>query len=59
MNNFSYTIWILLLPLLSFLVVGLTDYFRGKKGWSPKLGGLIATCSNPAELYRGIPVLRW
>lgn len=45
MNNFSYTIWILLLPLLSFLVVGLTDYFRGKKGWSPKLGGLIATCS--------------
>ncbi len=45
MNNFSYTIWILLLPLLSFLVVGLTDYFRGKKGWSHKAAGLIGTCS--------------
>ena len=45
MNNFSYTIWILLLPLLSFLVVGLIDYFRGKKGWSHKAAGLIGTCS--------------
>ncbi len=45
MNNFSYTIWILLLPLLSFLVVGLTDYFRGKNGWSHKAAGLIGTTS--------------
>ncbi len=45
MNNFSYTIWILLLPLLSFLVVGLIDYFRGKNGWSHKAAGLIGTCS--------------
>ncbi len=45
MNNFSYTIWILLLPLLSFLVVGLIDYFRGKKGWPHKAAGLIATCA--------------
>ena len=45
MNNFSYTIWILLLPLLSFLVVGLTDYFRGKKGWPHMAAGLIGTCS--------------
>ena len=45
MNNFGYTIWILLLPLLSFLVVGLIDLFRGKKGWSHKTAGLIGTCS--------------
>ncbi len=43
MPNFSYTIWILLLPLLSFLVIGVTDYFRGKRGWSHKAAGLIAT----------------
>ncbi len=45
MNNFGYTIWILLLPLLSFLVVGLIDYFRGKKGWNPNLAAGIGTCS--------------
>lgn len=45
MNNFSYTIWILLLPLISFLIVGLIDYFRGKRGWSHKAAGLIGTCS--------------
>jgi NADH-quinone oxidoreductase subunit L len=45
MNNFSYTIWILLLPLLSFLVVGLIDYFRGKNEWSHKAAGLIGTGS--------------
>ncbi len=44
MNNFSYTIWILLLPLLSFVVVALIDYFRGKKGWPHRAAGLIATC---------------
>ena len=43
--EFGYTIGILLLPLLSFLVIGLTDYFRGKKGWSHKAAGLIGTCS--------------
>ncbi len=45
MNNFSYTIWILLLPLLSFIVVALIDYFRGKRGWSHRAAGLIATCA--------------
>ncbi len=44
MNNFSYTIWILLLPLFSFVVVALIDYFRGKRGWSHQAAGLIATC---------------
>ncbi len=43
--TFEYTIGILLLPLLSFLVIGLTDYFRGKKGWSHKAAGLLGTCS--------------
>ncbi len=44
MNTFSYTIWILLLPLLSFVVVGLIDYFRGHRGWPHRAAGLIATC---------------
>ena len=43
--EYGYTIGILLLPLLSFLIIGLTDYFRGKKGWSHKAAGLIGTCS--------------
>ncbi len=43
MSNFSYTIWILLLPLFSFVVVGLIDYFRGKRGWPHLAAGLIAT----------------
>ena len=43
--EFGYTIGILLLPLLSFLIIGLTDYFRGKKGWSHKAAGIIGTCS--------------
>ena len=43
--GYSYTIGILLLPLFSFLVIGLIDYFRGKKGWSPKLAGYIGTGS--------------
>ncbi len=43
MNNFSYTIWILLLPLFSFVLVALIDYFRGKRGWPHKAAGLIAT----------------
>ncbi len=45
MSNFSYTIWILLLPLLSFVVVGLIDYYRGQRGWSHRAAGLIATCA--------------
>jgi len=43
--EFGYTIGILLLPLLSFLIIGLTDYFRGKKGWSHMAAGIIGTCS--------------
>ena len=43
--TFEYTIGILLLPLLSFLVVGLIDYFRGKNGWSHQIAGLIGTGS--------------
>ena len=43
--TFEYTIGILLLPLLSFLVIGLIDYFRGKNGWSHQVAGLIGTCS--------------
>ena len=43
--TFEYTIGILLLPLLSFLVIGLIDYFRGKKGWSHQIAGLIGTGS--------------
>ena len=43
--TFEYTIGILLLPLLSFLVIGLIDYFRGKNGWSHKIAGLMETCS--------------
>ena len=43
--TFEYTIGILLLPLLSFLVIGLIDYFRGKNGWSHKAAGLMGTCS--------------
>ena len=43
--TFEYTIGILLLPLLSFLVIGLIDYFRGKNGWSHKIAGLMGTCS--------------
>ncbi|MBR2185090.1 MAG: NADH-quinone oxidoreductase subunit L [Prevotella sp.] len=43
--TFEYTIGILLLPLLSFLVIGLIDYFRGKNGWLHKAAGLMGTCS--------------
>ena len=43
--TFEYTIGILLLPLLSFLVIGLIDYFRGKNGWSHQIAGLIGTGS--------------
>ena len=43
--TFEYTIGILLLPLLSFLVIGLIDYFRGKNGWSHKAAGQMGTCA--------------
>ncbi|MCQ2220811.1 MAG: hypothetical protein MJZ12_05425, partial [Prevotella sp.] len=49
-NNFDFTIAIVLLPLLSFLVIGLVDYLGNIKGgkqmvWSHKAAGLIGTCS--------------
>ncbi|MCF0192089.1 MAG: NADH-quinone oxidoreductase subunit L [Prevotella sp.] len=43
--EYKYTIGILLLPLFSFLVIGLIDYFRGKNGWSHKAAGFIGTGS--------------
>lgn len=47
-NNFDFTIAIVLLPLLSFLVIGLVDYLGNIKGgkqmvWSHKVAGLIGT----------------
>ena len=41
--EFSYTIGILLLPLLSFLVIGLPDLAGKKYAWSHKVAGLIGT----------------
>ncbi len=45
MMDFGYTIAILLLPLFSFLVIGLTGCFRGAKGWPARLAGFIGTGS--------------
>ncbi len=45
MTEFNYTAAILLLPLLSFLVIGLTDYFTAKRGWPKLAAGLTGTCS--------------
>ncbi len=45
MMDFGYTIAILLLPLFSFLFIGLTDCFRGAKGWPARLAGFIGTAS--------------
>ena len=47
---YSLSILIVLLPLLSFLVIGLVDYLGNIKGgkqlvWSPKTAGLIGTCT--------------
>lgn len=49
-HNFDFTIAIVLLPLLSFLVIGLVDYLGNIKGgkqyvWSHKVAGLIGTCT--------------
>ena len=41
--GFEYTIGILLLPLLSFLVIGLPDVAGKKYAWSHKAAGLIGT----------------
>ena len=43
----DYTIYILLLPLLSFLLIGVVDMdiFKTGRVWSPKIAGLIGTLS--------------
>ena len=43
--DFTYSIWILLLPLISFLVIGLPEFVNKKYSWSHKKAGLIGTCS--------------
>ena len=43
--DFTYSIWILLLPLISFLVIGLPEFLNKKYAWSHKTSGLIGTCS--------------
>ena len=43
--DFTYSIWILLLPLISFLVIGLPEFLNKKYAWSRKTAGLIGTCS--------------
>ena len=43
--DFTYSLWILLLPLISFLVIGLPDFAGNKYAWSHKTAGLIGTCS--------------
>lgn len=43
--DFTYSIWILLLPLISFLVIGLPEFVNKKYSWSHKTAGLIGTCS--------------
>ena len=43
--DFTYSIWILLLPLISFLVIGLTEFVNKKYAWSHKVAGLIGTSS--------------
>ena len=43
--DFTYSIWILLLPLISFLVIGLPEFVNKKYAWSHKVAGLIGTSS--------------
>lgn len=43
--DFTYSIWILLLPLISFMVIGLPEFLNKKYAWSHKTAGLIGTCS--------------
>ncbi len=43
--DFTYSIWILLLPLISFLIIGLPEFVNKKYAWSHKTAGLIGTCS--------------
>ena len=43
--DFTYSIWILLFPLISFLVIGLPEFVNKKYSWSHKTAGLIGTCS--------------
>ena len=46
----EYTLLILLLPLLSFLLIGVVDLDIPKNGrvWSPKVAGIIGTASLAA-----------
>lgn len=43
--GYTYTILILLLPLLSFLIIGLPEFLNKKYSWSHKTAGLIGTTS--------------
>ena len=43
--DFTYSICILLLPLISFLVIGLPEFVNKKYAWSHKVAGLIGTSS--------------
>ena len=42
---FSLSILILLLPLLSFIVIGVPEFLNKKYAWAPKVAGGIGTCS--------------
>ena len=43
--NYSLSILILLLPLASFLIIGLPELLNKKYAWAPKIAGGIGTCS--------------
>lgn len=43
--NYSLSILILLLPLASFLIIGLPEFLNKKYAWAPKIAGGIGTCS--------------
>ena len=43
--DYSLSILILLLPLASFLIIGLPEFLNKKYAWAPKVAGYIGTCS--------------
>ena len=43
--NYSLSILILLLPLASFLIIGLPEFLNKKYAWAPKVAGGIGTLS--------------
>lgn len=43
--DYSFSILILLLPLASFLIIGLPEFLNKKYAWAPKVAGSIGTCS--------------